>query len=226
MIILAFLCQSSSCVFPVFSKLNNGVKESNILSHHSLLYVLWPGNSGSVQINFQTLNQLWNYLSILGGAIWEDKSGDKTRDEIDGTLLISSFRQIRAKCIGVITMSIDNWFLDIWVMYHSSPSGPVEHQGHRAIWRDLQICGTFKPTIEWHVPQAPLHNNDIRGLRSTSARFPIHKLYPTTMTGAWAQPLHVCEVIDRLPNPFRVGGTWPSAIPHPCAQWQLESQDY
>ena len=54
-IILAFLCQSSSCVG--FSKLSIAVKESNILSHHSSLYVLWHGNSGSVLINFQTLNQ-------------------------------------------------------------------------------------------------------------------------------------------------------------------------
>ena len=54
-IILAFLCQSSSCVG--FSKLSIAVKESNILSHHSSLYVFWLGNNGSVQINFQTLNQ-------------------------------------------------------------------------------------------------------------------------------------------------------------------------
>ena len=84
---------------------------------------------------------------------------------------------------------------------------PVEDQGHQAIWRDLQICGPLKPIITDMFLKLQLHNNDIRGLRSPAARFPMHKLYPTTMTGAWAQPLHVCEVIDRLPNPFWVVGT-------------------
>ena len=54
-IILAFLCQSSSCVG--FSKLSIAVKESNILSHHSSLYILRVGNIRSLQINFQTMNQ-------------------------------------------------------------------------------------------------------------------------------------------------------------------------
>ena len=55
-IILTFLCQSSSCAG--FSKLSLAVKESNILTHNSSLYVLWLGNSGSVQNDFQMLNQL------------------------------------------------------------------------------------------------------------------------------------------------------------------------
>ena len=54
-IILAFLCQSFSCVG--FLKLSIAVKESNILSHHSSLCVFWLGNNGAVQINFETLNQ-------------------------------------------------------------------------------------------------------------------------------------------------------------------------